>query len=383
MSELAVNTKTRVFFPNLDGLRFLCFISVFLYHSFATEYNEVKATGIYNWAKYFIASNGNLGVNFFFVLSGFLITYLLLIEKEKFGNINVGNFYVRRILRIWPLFYFCVFFGFGLFPKLKIMLGQIPNETAHLSYYLTFLNNFDFIKNGLPDASVLGILWSVAIEEQFYLFWPLLLYLFPVQYYKYLFVTIIISSFLFRYMNAHDGLILEMHSLSCISDMTVGALSALLVYKNKSFLSAIEQIPKWGSLALYVIIAICFLYRKEIFYHGTFLFAFDRLFMSILFALAILEQNFTLNSLFKLSRFKIISKLGTYTYGLYCLHMIGILIAAKGLAKLGWNKTVYQVVFLEGFLSLFITIGLALLSYHLFESKFLKFKDKFAKITKH
>lgn len=376
-------TKSRVFFPNLDGLRFFCFISVFLYHSFATDYASVKETGLYRWVKYFVAANGNLGVNFFFVLSGFLITYLLLTEKETFGNIKVGNFYIRRILRIWPLFYFCVFFGFVIFPKLKIMFGQTPGETAHLGYYLTFFNNFDFIKNGLPDASVLGILWSVAIEEQFYLFWPLLLYIFPVKSYRYLFLTIIAGSFAFRYYHANNSLLLEMHSIACISDMTVGALGALLAFRNQRFLTAIRQMPKVLSLALYLLILICFLYRQQIFYHGAFLFAFDRLFMSLLFIMAILEQNFTEHSLFKLSRFKTISRLGTYTYGLYCLHMIAILIAAKGLAKLGLNKNVYQVIFLEGGLSLLLAIGLAIASYHLFESRFLKFKDKFARITKY
>jgi peptidoglycan/LPS O-acetylase OafA/YrhL len=378
-----LNNKTKIFFPNLDGLRFFCFISVFLYHSFATDYADVKSSSIYYWAKYFIASNGNLGVNFFFVLSGFLITYLLLVEKENFGNIKVGNFYLRRILRIWPLFYFCIFFGFVLFPKLKMMLGQAPNETAHLGYYLLFLNNFDFIKNGLPDASVLGILWSVAIEEQYYFFWPILIYFIPFKYYVHVFLTIIIISFGFRYMHASNGLILEMHSLSSISDMTIGALAALLAYKYKSLLSSIEIAPKWVWWLLYTALFLCFFFRKEIFYHGNFVLAMDRLVLAVLFALVILEQSFAHHSLFKLSRLKLISKLGTYTYGLYCLHMIGILIAAKGLSKLGWDKNVYQVVFLEGFLSLFITIGLALLSYHFFERKFLKLKDKFARITKH
>lgn len=375
--------KQRIFFPNLDGLRFFCFISVFLYHSFATEYSEVKSTSLYNWAKYIIAANGNLGVNFFFVLSGFLITYLLLVEKQSFGNIKVGNFYIRRMLRIWPLFYFCVFFGFIIFPQLKQALGQVPNETAHIGYYLSFLNNFDFIKNGLPDASVLGILWSVAIEEQFYFFWPLIIYIVPYKYFLHFFTLFIIASLGFRYYHAQNGLILEMHTLACISDMTVGALAALLVYQFKNIKSAIETAPKWIWIILYTLVFITYFFRKEIFYHNDFLFALDRLAMAILFAAVIVEQNFAQNSLFKLSRFKIISKLGTYTYGLYCLHMIGILVAAKGLAKLGWNKNVYQVVFLEGGLSLVLTIILAIASFHLFESKFLKLKDRFARITKN
>lgn len=377
------SSKLRIFFPNLDGLRFFCFLSVFLYHSFATDYADIKSTGLYYWVKNVVAANGNLGVNFFFVLSGFLITYLLLAEKENFGNIKVSNFYVRRILRIWPLFYFCVFFGFAVFPWLKTALGQAPAETAHLGCYLTFLNNFDFIRHGLPDASVLGILWSVAIEEQFYLFWPLLLYICSSRYYRYLFLSIILISFAFRYYYAGNWLVLEMHTLACISDMTVGALAALLAYRSKRFLELVSKTPKWAIVLLYLLTLVAYLYRQKLFYHGPLLLAADRLLMSILFACIILEQNFSAHSLFKMSRFRLISKLGTYTYGLYCLHMIGILIAAKMLARLGWNKNVYQVIFLEGILSLLVTIGLALVSFHLFERRFLKFKDKFARITKH
>lgn len=383
MLQTSSDYKTKIFFPNLDGLRFFCFLSVFLYHSFATEYASIKETELYYWLKNVLASNGNLGVNFFFVLSGFLISYLLLVEKQNFGQIKVGNFYIRRALRIWPLFYFCVFFGFVLFPRLKEMMGQIPNETAQLPYYLSFLNNFDFIKNGLPDASVLGVLWSVAIEEQFYFFWPLLIYLFPAPYYARLFVAIVIGSFVFRYVQAENGLILEMHTLACISDLTIGAIAALAVFRSKNFLTWVENAPKWIWGILYFLVIACYFFRQAIFDHGPFLLAFDRLFIAILFAMVILEQNFAQHSLFKLSQYKLISQLGTYAYGLYCLHMIAILMVAKGLATLGWNKNVYQLVFLEGGLSLLLTISLALTSYYFFESKFLKLKDRFARITMH
>jgi peptidoglycan/LPS O-acetylase OafA/YrhL len=80
------------------------------------------------------------------VLGGFLITYLLLAEKQNFSNIKGGGFYIRRVQRMWPLFYLCVVFGFVLFPKLKMILGQALNETAQLPYYLSFLDNFDSIK---------------------------------------------------------------------------------------------------------------------------------------------------------------------------------------------------------------------------------------------
>lgn len=374
--------KTRIFFPNLDGLRFFCFFSVFLFHSFATNYTDIKSTRFYNTVKYFIAGNGNLGVNFFFVLSGFLITYLLLAEKKNYHNIKVGSFYMRRILRIWPLFYFCVLFGFFAFPFIKSLMGEVPNENASIIYYLAFINNFDMLHKGLPDSSVLGILWSVAIEEQFYLVWPLLLYIFPSRYYPYLFSVILLISFAFRWVHSDSHMHLEIHTLSCISDMTTGGLFAYFSFNSSKFIQAIKQAPKIAWILLYSSVVAVFLYRAQIFDHNPFMIAANRLIVSILFALVILEQNYADHSLFKMSRLKTISKLGTYTYGLYCLYMIGILIAAKSLALLGWNKNVYQVIFLEGGLSLAITIVIAIISYHLFESRFLKLKDRFARITK-
>jgi peptidoglycan/LPS O-acetylase OafA/YrhL len=131
-----VATK-RVYFENLDGLRFLCFLSVFFFHSFHTDFDSIRATDTYHFIKRDIFGNGNLGVNFFFVLSGFLITYLLIEEKNLNGQIDIKRFWLRRILRIWPLFYLCVIIGFFAFPVLKSAFGQQPNETASIEHYLT------------------------------------------------------------------------------------------------------------------------------------------------------------------------------------------------------------------------------------------------------
>ena len=130
----------KIHFENLDGLRFLCFLSVFFFHSFHTDFDSIKSTSIFQLIKRDIFGNGNLGVNFFFVLSGFLITYLLIEEKKLNGQINIKKFWIRRMLRIWPLFYLCVIIGFFIFPVLKSSFGQQPKETAFIGYYLTFLN---------------------------------------------------------------------------------------------------------------------------------------------------------------------------------------------------------------------------------------------------
>jgi len=208
-------------------------------------------------------------VNFFFVLNGFLITYLLIEEKKLNGQIDVKKFWLRRALRIWPMFYFCVGFGFFIFPILKTAFGQIPNETASLISYLTFINNFELFDKGLPDASVLGALWSVAIEEQFYLVWPIILYLLPIKKYWIPFVIIIVTSVTYRYFN-QSYILQEFHTLSCI-----GAFGAWLVLENATFKKIISQLNVFFILLLYFVFVLIFLFRDDFLIHNS-LDAFER-----------------------------------------------------------------------------------------------------------
>ena len=205
----------KVYFENLDGLRFFCFLSVFLFHSLETDKDYIKLNPVYRFFKESSFANGFLGVNFFFVLSGCLITYLLIKEKQRVRSIHIGHFWMRRILRIWPLYFACVFYGFIILPYTKILAGGQPAETANPWYYLGFISNFDYIRHGLPDSKSLGVLWSVAIEEQFYLAWPVILSLFAVKKFWIPLTTILLGSLVFRAL--YDVPILhEMHTLSCI-----------------------------------------------------------------------------------------------------------------------------------------------------------------------
>ncbi len=369
--------KKSIYFENLDGLRFLCFLSVFLFHSFHTEYDALKLNPVYHFVKRSVFGNGNLGVNFFFVLSGFLITYLLIQEKKSTGKIHIAHFWMRRILRIWPLYYFCVFFGFVAFPFLKSAFGQTPNETAHLINYLTFTNNFDFISTGSPDSSVLAVLWSVAIEEQFYLLWPVVLFLFPLKKYWIPFTVIILSSLVFRATHDDDTLF-ELHSLSCIGDMAVGAFGAWLIMEKASFLMAIQNLKKPQLWLIYGSFILIFFFRKELFFNHYPLRVVERILIAGNILFIILEQCFCLHSLFKVSNLKMISRLGIITYGLYCLHFVGILIATTLTKKFALNTQLWQVLLLDTALALLLTIGISKLSYRFYELPFLKLKEKFA-----
>lgn len=373
--------KKKLYFENLDGLRFMCFLFVFFFHSFHTEYDSIKSSGIYHFIKRDICGNGNIGVNFFFVLSGFLITFLLIEEKKMNGKINVINFWIRRILRIWPLYYFCVFFGFVIFPVLKSSFGQVPNETASIWYYITFLNNFDFIKHGAPDASTLGVLWSVAIEEQFYFVWPLILAMLPIKRYWIAFSTVILISLVYRGLN-DSPVIHEQHTLSCIGDMAIGAFGAWMINESEWFKSKITGFKKYQIGIIYLLFTFILFFRDEVLFSNETIRIFERSIIAVVILFIILEQTYSTNSFFKMGKFKTISKLGIITYGLYCLHFVGILIATTITKKLGINTHLWQVLIIDTSLALGISIIISKLSYNYFEKPFLKLKDKFAYIIK-
>ena len=372
-----MSLNQKIYFENLNGLRFYCFLSVFFYHSFHTEIESIKSNELYIFLTKTLFKNGNLGVNCFFVLSGFLITYLLLIEKTKYSNINIWNFWVRRILRIWPLFYFCVFFGFIIFPELKSAFNQTPNENASYISYIFFINNFDILNKGLPDSSILGVLWSVAVEEQFYFIWPLIIYLLPIRFFWIPFIIIIFQTFIFRFFHMNSLEQLEFHSLSCIGDMAIGGLGAWFIFQKPKFKEYITNLSKIKILIIYSILFFFYFFRKNISSFSDFLLIMERSLIAIIFLFVILEQNFSKNSLFKFSKQKVFSKLGKITYGLYCLHFIGILISLQITKFWGFNYKLWHVVFLETLLALLISIIISYLSYQFYEKPFLKLKEKF------
>ncbi len=164
--------------PELDGLRFFAFLGVYIAHSLSPDSAYYIAHHVPGAS--FIASAvsaGKFGVDLFFFLSAYLITELLLREKERFGAINLRSFYLRRILRIWPLYLL------GLLIAVLLPL-VFPAQSFPLRYVLAFLlvsGNWVLslrsagILSIAGPASVMFILWSVSFEEQFYLFWPLIM----------------------------------------------------------------------------------------------------------------------------------------------------------------------------------------------------------------
>lgn len=368
--------QEKIFFPNLDGLRFFSFLIVFFAHSFSTQHDYIKHERWYQLIKVRMFSDGDIGVSFFFVLSGFLISYLLLKEKELNGTINVKSFYMRRVLRIWPLYYLIVLFGFLIFPVLKTYFGQVPQENADPLLCSTFLNNFDRIVNGKPDAAALGGLWTIAIEEQFYMLWPLLFFVTPVKHYQSIFIAVLVVSTLFRVFYDEKNVI-DLHTVGVITDMAIGGLGAYLMLNNNWFVNRIEGLSRYSIVIAYALILIFLVFKKELFSNVTML-VLKRIILAGVFLVIILEQNYARNSLFKVGNWKMVSSLGKYTYGLYCFHVIGILISVTLLQKFSLNEHSWQLWLLEVPVSFAISVVLSWLSYRYFESWFLKLKSRFS-----
>lgn len=371
--------KKKIYFENLDAIRFLCFLSVFFHHSFYTESIEIQNSEWYLFITRTLFANGNLGVNFFFVLSGFLITFLLIEEKKLNGKISIVKFWMRRVLRIWPLYFFCLFFGFIIFPEIKSIFGQIPQETANPWMYITFLSNFDIIYSDLPDASTLGVLWSIAIEEQFYLVWPILIYFIPIKKLWILFTSLLIVNVMYRFFN-YSYMNFEYHTLSCMSDLVIGATGAWLISISAKFKTHIQQIPKLFIALIYVGFISFYFFRSEFMIYISV--TFERIVFSLFIIYIILEQIYAENSLFKFGKIKQFTNLGQISYGLYSLHFIGILIATMISRKLGINTDLWHIILIDTPLSLLLTIVISKVSYRYYEEPFLKLKKKFQFITK-
>ncbi len=377
--------ESKTYFENLDFLRFIAFFTVFAGHTALGTFfiNRIHIDVINKFILVF--SQGGTGVSFFFVLSGFLITYLLLIEKEKTGKINVRNFYVRRILRIWPLYYLTVLFTFIIYPKVKVLLNNIDPIPNNIWMHLTFLSNFDIINvernemiSGIKRLPVMiGVNWSIAIEEQFYLVWPLLFAFIPKKFYKYIFVVIIFISAIFRYINRADSLVTYFHTLAVFSDLAIGGLFAYLSINSFTFQQFFKQIKKYQIAIIYLIGFIILMYGNFIF-PNKYDIAYMRIITTIFFAFIITEQNFSEHSIYKLGKIKFITRLGKYTYGLYLIHPIGIqavAIVLYKILKLNEMHATTQLIYI--FSAFIVSIIIGFISYTYYETPFLKLKNKF------
>lgn len=374
-----MTAHTRVSFPRLDPLRALCFLAVLGCHAFYTTDAGIVQDPLWRLLAVRVFGPGALGVNVFFVLSGFLITHLLIAEKAARHRIDVPRFWLRRILRIWPLYFLVVLLGFAVIPWVKARLGAPAPEHADLWSYVLFYSNITKAAGLEPASSALTVLWSIAVEEQFYLVWPLLLVVVPRRWLALPCVAIVLGSIAFR--AAHPEVAMRLwHSFSCMGDLAMGALGAALLDTDRGR----RLITGWGvrgSLAWHVGLLFLFFGADLVqALPGGGVFA-PALFAAVATGV-VLDQAIGTAGPLLLPAQGMLAALGRISYGLYCLHMVALLAVLQAMPRLGLGASTWHVVTVQPLATFAITVLLALLSHRFLERPFLRLKDRFAYIVR-
>lgn len=343
------------YFHSLDSFRFLAFFLVFVHH-FPFQNDSVFKK---------IAESGGLGVQLFFILSGFLITSIILNEKEKKGDFKIKNFLIRRILRIWPLYFAMVFFAF-VTPYILQFLSVSTSDDGYEPnwlFSLLFLENYQMmITNMFPNVSPLTVMWSLCIEEHFYIFWGVIFYFLNRKQIGIFLIGSIIFSLITRVIYSKIGIL----DLDLFSNMIYFSSGGLLAYILQFYSDKIEILDQINPIlkriiALLIVIGYWSIPNLKI---NTII--LEPLMICIS---TILLLGFTLSSRnpIKISDKNVFNRLGKYTYGMYLFHTIWINLLMKFIDN-------NFVLFLS---SLICTIVSSMISYYYFESYFLKFKHYF------
>jgi peptidoglycan/LPS O-acetylase OafA/YrhL len=306
-------------------------------------HNEASQTRSVYFQQLF--ANGWMGVDLFFVLSGFLITGILLDTRESDGYLK--NFYIRRCLRIWPLYYSLLIFVLVVVPWLGPLLAhRVYERPSPWWAYPLFLQNF-LVHDPSQTAEPLAVTWSLAIEEQFYLVWPwVVLYCSSSQLRRVAIWVVCLSPLLRLYLSYHD-VDLYTNVFCRLDGLMAGALLALFVRSDNP---ARETLIKraWILLAVTVTLACA----TEALHARWIVYSFSALASAAFVYLALFSGHPWLQRALT-SRFLMYT--GTISYGLYLLHKIPFdmarafhfdgtplvipigLAASYALATLSWN----------------------------------------------
>lgn len=367
----------RYYHPELDGLRFFAFLAVFVLHMFPVVYPQHPPSSplvreALAWIVS-IASAGEAGVDLFFVLSSFLISELLLREFDALGTIDVKAFYARRGLRIWPLYFFFLLIA----PAIDLWLGKnFGVGVWEWLSFATFTNNWLVSLKSLRLNTVMVLLWTVAIEEQFYLGWPLLVKWLQPKRLALLAVSLIVTAWVTRLylgMQEASDLTITRNTLARLDAIGIGAL--LCVGYRKLGWNFSAPVRRWlGILGLALIVGS---YRYLKIGMET------SLATPVMLGLWAIGGGLLLVSVYRpqvagekasgICSWPWLVDLGKISYGLYVWHLAAIAIVSRlGLAKPG--------TLLSAIYALVLTIVLAKVSYAWLERPFLRMKARLARI---
>ena len=364
-SDLNNSTKSdnRFHFPGLNGIRAYAALSVLIIHT-KQNYSEMRSQQAVIKVLDILAIDAQIAVNFFLVLSGFLITYLLFYEKKEKETINKKGFYIRRILRIWPLYYLIVILCLVVLPvliKQDYPLSNFPISKSIL--IILFLPNF------VGSLGPLTHLWSIGLEWQFYLVWPWVLKSskrFLQVCFGILIVKSLIAPIIFSFTDESVRALFLSLRFECLA---IGALGAYIVFHDHRILKIFYS--PFGQLFGFLGLLFLMFYDPPLTY-------INHLFTSVIFIVFIINSATNPEKWFNLDN-KVFDALGKISYGIYMYHYPILYLALLFLNNTGiaegrlYNYILYSMTIL-------LTLIVSMLSFYWFEKRILNLKDKFAVI---
>ena len=345
-------------FGSLDGLRCLSILAVLWHHG-----------GIH--VDFPLFSRGQLGVHLFFAISGFLITSLMIRERNKFGQIDLRQFYVRRSLRIFPLYY-------AVLLVYVAVVGLLERDTVYgreffknLPAFATYTSNW-FVNIEAGERVIFYYAWSLAAEEQFYLTWPWLeRYLRPIPKF-----TVLVSMILIVLAN-RLGLLLWAFPDDTLGHrilwgvapcILLGVLCAHIVHCAKGFEIAKATLGRVWSAPMMLLAVITF--ASIGFANQAWQFVIYLSLVGLVMACTIREDN----GLAKLLRLRLIVRIGVVSYGIYLMHMLCFNAVRKIAGVLGVLNP--WLLWIMGIVLVYLV---AELSFHTFERFFQNLKSRYAR----
>lgn len=353
-------------YPALDGLRGIAILLVILYHN-------------YGFIEYF--NYGWLGVDLFFVLSGFLITDILL--HSVHGENYFKNFYARRVLRILPLYYLSLVLFILILPAIPAFPLNMSYYQEHQFWFWTYLQNWTLIFKQDGDTTALGHFWSLAVEEQYYLVWPLVILLIrdPKKVLALSFVLLIgvIMARYFIWQNRDQYPTYErLFLFTRLDGILVGSMLACIQIINRTL------IRRYFTIFLVMLTVANYLFYffkkgQDPNFPAWAIAGFTT--FSILFALLTYEGVISgQGTIGRALQFFPLRLLGRYSYGFYIFHWPVFLVLnpifINWLSGLGDPKD-FLIQFTSATLATLIGFLISVLSYHLYEQHFLRLKRYF------
>ncbi|MDB5290901.1 MAG: acyltransferase 3 [Phycisphaerales bacterium] len=350
------------FFNSLDGLRAISILGVIWFHSWYGTAYFARLESIPVFRK------GWFGVDIFFAISGFLITTLLLREQERDGRISLRGFYARRALRIWPLYYAVL----GLYVAM-VLLAERGTARGHaffhyLPSYLTYTYTW-FGQNPNESPPIFNFAWTLATEEQFYLFWPFALQWLRRPWPAVLMVAMGAVGLAASYVQTTHAAPVNAiaHRLAvCIAvPICLGALLAQMLYSPRGF-SALHRIlgHKWSAPAALAALAACLVPYGD---------AWRPLAWAVLPALVgacVIRED---HGLAPILRWRPLAFIGVVSYGMYLFNTLAVKFVRPAAAHAGLLHPALVFPFVVA-----TTALLAGMSYRYFESPFLALKRRFS-----